>query len=125
MQVRHGEWGSGIDLAQRPADGVRRAAVLTGQRRFANPLCDMHAIAIFYGRLRECADAERRSIALTAPVELGAFRALLTANDPDLRDALSAPTVRIAVNDVLSPRGAEIIVRPGDEIAFMPPFSGG
>ena len=112
-------------MAQRPADGVRRAAVLTGQRRFANPLCDMHAIAIFYGRLRECADAERRSIALTAPVELGAFRALLTANDPDLRDALSAPTVRIAVNDVLSPRGAEIIVRPGDEIAFMPPFSGG
>jgi len=85
----------------------------------------MNAIAIFYGRLRECAGAERRSIALAAPVDLDAFRALVATDDPDLRDALSAPAVRIAVNDVLSPRGAEIIVRPGDEIAFMPPFSGG
>jgi molybdopterin synthase sulfur carrier subunit len=52
-----------------------------------------------------------------------ALRDWLGRDDPALRDALCAPTVRIAVNDELVLADAPLSAE--DEIAFMPPVSGG
>jgi molybdopterin synthase sulfur carrier subunit len=70
----------------------------------------------FFGRLRDAAPA--------GPVppgvrDTGALRAWLAADRPELLD----PSIRIAVNDEIvlgeRPLGGD------DEIAFLPPMSGG
>jgi len=71
---------------------------------------------LFFGRLRDGAPA--------GPVppgirDTGALRAWLARGRPELLDA----SVRIAVNDemILGNRALE----EGDEVAFLPPMSGG
>lgn len=83
------------------------------------------ARALFFGRLRDHAGAESRDVALDAPVDIAEFRRRLTAGDVGLEAALAARTVRIAINAVLLPASAPCTIAPGDEVAFMPLFSGG
>ena len=53
------------------------------------------------------------------------LRARLAELNPDLADMLRAKTVRIAVNQELVADEAETAVSAGDEIALLPPLSGG
>jgi molybdopterin synthase sulfur carrier subunit len=79
---------------------------------------------IYCGRLQDAAGLREREVAL--PVEIdtaAALRDWLTRDDPALRAALRDPSVRIVVNDTMVRENAPIA--PGDEIAFMPPVSGG
>lgn len=78
------------------------------------------ATILFFGRLR---DAVGRST-LTATLPDGVhdtdgIRAWLARDHPALRDA----SVRIAVNAEL--RSGNVPLADGDEIAFLPPMSGG
>lgn len=43
----------------------------------------------------------------------------------DLADAVRAETVKVAVNGVLLADKTALSVRDGDEVAFLPPVSGG
>lgn len=81
--------------------------------------------ARFFGRLREQAGASGRAVMLPAPVSLAEYRALVAMEDAGLLAALSDPVIRVALNGDLLPRGATPSVGPGDEVAFLPPFSGG
>lgn len=83
------------------------------------------ARVLFFGRLRDAAGCSEREIALDGTVDLGALRRLASSGDRDLEAALAAPSVRVAINAVLTPSGWACEVFPGDEVAFMPPFSGG
>ena len=74
------------------------------------------------GRLRDAAGWRERKLD-TAPSSLSALRALLASEDALLGEALSATSVQAAVNKVLV-RG-DIALAAGDEVAFMPPMSGG
>ena len=74
------------------------------------------------GRLREAAGWRERSLD-AAPSSLSALRVLLGEEDPVLADALAAPSVQAAVNKTLV-RG-DVALASGDEVAFMPPMSGG
>ena len=74
------------------------------------------------GRLREAAGWRERSLD-PAPSSLSALRALLGAEDAMLGEALAATSVQAAVNKVLA-RG-DVALSPDDEVAFMPPMSGG
>ena len=79
---------------------------------------------VYCGRLQDAAGMRWRDVELPAEVTTAhAVRDWLTQNDPALRSALMDSSVRIVVNDelVLDDRP----VAPGDEIAFMPPVSGG
>ena len=74
------------------------------------------------GRLRDVAGWRERSLD-AAPSSLAALRALLAEEDEALGEALNGKGVQAAVNKALT-RG-DAALAPGDEIAFLPPMSGG
>ncbi len=74
------------------------------------------------GRLRDIAGWRERVID-PAPATLEALRLLLAGQDRALGEALTGPSVQTAVNKTLA-RG-DVALQAGDEIAFMPPMSGG
>jgi molybdopterin synthase sulfur carrier subunit len=77
---------------------------------------------VLLGRLRDIAGWRTRAID-PGPSTLNALRDLLSREDAALGEALSGPGVQAAVNKALT-RG-DIDLAPGDEIAFLPPMSGG
>lgn len=83
------------------------------------------ARVLFFGRLRDAAGCSEREIALDRAIDLLALRRLASLGDSNLEAALAAPTVRVALNAALLPVAVSCSVSPGDEVAFMPPFSGG
>jgi molybdopterin synthase sulfur carrier subunit len=79
---------------------------------------------VYCGRLQDAAG--RRSAEVDPPAEVAtalAVRDWISADDQSLRDALRDPSVRIVVNDEVLIGDRH--VGPDDEIAFMPPVSGG
>lgn len=76
---------------------------------------------VFLGRLEDVAGASGIEVPLAATVE-----DLLTALEPALAAALREPRVKRAVNGVLlRDSDASIPLKAGDEVAFLPPVSGG
>ena len=71
---------------------------------------------LFLGRLRDAAGADERTVPTQPTVA-----ALIASFGPELAAALRSDKVRVAVNGVLS--AAELA--DGDEVAFLPPVSGG
>jgi molybdopterin synthase sulfur carrier subunit len=58
-----------------------------------------------------------------AMADAGALLALLSERAPAVASVLSHPSVRVEVNGVIGGRDATIA--DGDEVAVLPPFSGG
>ena len=79
---------------------------------------------LYFGRLSDAAGAREVTVDLPAEIaDTDALRDWLGKGDPILLDRLSDPRVLVAVNQVLA-RGSAVIGRD-DEIAFLPPVSGG
>jgi molybdopterin synthase sulfur carrier subunit len=74
------------------------------------------------GRLRDVAGWRERTLD-APPATVSALRALLAREDPVLGEALAGRGVQAAVNKALV--RADAAIAPGDEIAFLPPMSGG
>jgi molybdopterin synthase sulfur carrier subunit len=77
---------------------------------------------LMLGRLRDVAGWRERTLD-PAPATLSALRLLLAGEDAALGEALAGAGVQAAVNKALT-RG-DVALQPGDEIAFLPPMSGG
>ena len=77
---------------------------------------------LLLGRLRDVAGWRERTFN-PPPATLSALRALLSQDDPALGEALAGKGVQAAVNKVLT--RDDLALNPGDEIAFLPPMSGG
>lgn len=79
----------------------------------------MAARLVFLGRLAD--------IAGTAELlaEAGPLAAVIAALDPPLAAAVQEPRIRIARNGELIADRGSIVVADDDEIAFLPPVSGG
>jgi len=73
---------------------------------------------VFLGRLEDVAGGREMSVAA------GALADVLAALTPALAEAVQAPRVRLALNGVLV-GGQGLVLAPGDELAFLPPVSGG
>ena len=71
---------------------------------------------LFLGRLQDAAGAGERSVEYQADVA-----ALIESFEAGLADALRSDKVRVAVNGSI---GATAL-SDGDEVAFLPPVSGG
>ena len=80
------------------------------------------AKVVLLGRLRDVAGWRERTLA-SPPATLSALRDLLAQEDPALGEALTGKGVQAAVNKALVREDAAL--SPGDEIAFLPPMSGG
>jgi molybdopterin synthase sulfur carrier subunit len=76
---------------------------------------------VFLGRLEDLAGTAERDLPLAGPTPLPDILATLPA---DLAAALAAPRIRLAVNGTLAAQ-AGLTVAPDDELAFLPPVSGG
>ena len=74
------------------------------------------------GRLRDVAGWRERTLD-TPPATLSALRDLLTREDAALGEALAGRGVQAAINKALT-RG-DVALAANDEIAFLPPMSGG
>ena len=79
------------------------------------------AMLLFLGRLEDLAGAPSRTVPLAGPTPLADLLAQLA---PELAAALSAPRIRLALNGTLA-APAGLVVADGDELAFLPPVSGG
>jgi molybdopterin synthase sulfur carrier subunit len=76
---------------------------------------------VFLGKLADIAGAERT---LDGP-DAKDWAALLATLEPEVAAALADSRVKVAVNGVVLADRAALVARPGDEIAFLPPVSGG
>ena len=79
----------------------------------------MTARLVFLGRLEDAAGAAERE------VTAGPLEAVLASLAPDLAVALLGERVRMALNGVVIAERGGIVLRDGDELAFLPPVSGG
>ena len=78
---------------------------------------------LLFGRLRDVAGWRERRVR-PAPAALSALQgADLAAEDAALGEALAGPGVQAAVDKAIV-RG-DVALRPGAEVAFLPPMSGG
>ena len=83
----------------------------------------MLVTARFFASLREALGCESMPLEIGCATVAGARAALAIALTATQRDALAAPGVRVAVNQSLAQDDAAL--REGDEIAFLPPVTGG
>lgn len=79
----------------------------------------MAARLVFLGRLEDVAGATEHAV---AP---GPLEAILAALDPALAVELLGDRVRIALNGRLLTDHGGVTLADGDELAFLPPVSGG
>lgn len=82
------------------------------------------ATVVPLGKLADVAGAPSLALALPLAAELD-WEGLKAALPPLLADALDDPRVRIAVNGALVPNKLKLQAGAGDEIALLPPVSGG
>ncbi len=78
---------------------------------------------LFFGKLGDIAGGRARDFPLGAANTVSALKAAIAKGDPVLGDALAAASVRCIVNEEMTHGDAAIT--DDDEIAFMPPVSGG
>lgn len=74
---------------------------------------------VFLGRLADLAGVPERV------VDPGALETILAAMPSDLAVALLDDRIRIALNGELIAERGGIVLAAGDELAFLPPVSGG
>lgn len=79
----------------------------------------MTAKLVFLGRLEDLAGMPELM------VEPGALAAVLAKLDPALAIELLGERVRMALNGRLIGEAGNVVLEPGDELAFLPPVSGG
>lgn len=75
---------------------------------------------VFLGKLADLAGEGEREIA--APLD---WQSLVDALEPDLANAVAGAKVRVAVNGAVLADKAALAAADGDEIALLPPVSGG
>lgn len=81
---------------------------------------------LFFGKLRDIAGAGELPLPAGAiGCQLSGLPALIAEGNPDLTQALSHSSVRVALNLEIVARGADPYLTVGSEVAYMPPMSGG
>lgn len=79
---------------------------------------------LFFGKLADTAAGREKDWLLDAEtMTVATLIKAIGEKDARLGEVLSAPSVRYAVNEAIVDRDAPIA--DGDEIAFLPPVSGG
>ncbi|MEE4453781.1 MoaD/ThiS family protein [Novosphingobium resinovorum] len=86
----------------------------------------MQAKLVFLGRLEEMAGRPFQDIAASAPLDwTDVIGWLGDCCSTALLDAVRGEKVRVAINGALVADKEGLILSDGDELAFLPPVSGG
>ena len=83
----------------------------------------MHVTVRFFASLREAIGRDAIRLELTAATVAEVRRRLQGLLEPMQWEALGATGVQVAVNQAIV-RG-DVALQPGDEVAFLPPVTGG
>jgi molybdopterin synthase sulfur carrier subunit len=75
---------------------------------------------VFLGKLADLAGAPEREV--QAPLD---WKALVAALAGDLGDALAGEKIKVAVNGTVLANKTVLSAKDGDEVALLPPVSGG
>lgn len=75
---------------------------------------------VFLGRLEDAAGTPEMTVPHRPSLDH-----LIAALEPGLAQALRGPRVKLAVNGILLRDTDAPVLKEGDEIAFLPPVSGG
>lgn len=78
---------------------------------------------LFFGALGDKAGSESKSLELASGNTPEALRETLARDNPELGWALAEPQVMVAVNQALA--DWQTPLADGDEVAFLPPVTGG
>lgn len=79
---------------------------------------------LFFGRLSDVAGTDRMDIAIhTSITTIAVLRDHLGQGNDALTRALNEPQVMVALNQILVDWDCNL--QPGDEVAFLPPVTGG
>ena len=77
---------------------------------------------IFLGKLADLAGAAERELLLASPLNWGG---LVSQFDEVLRGEVCCEKVRVALNGSVLRDKSDLLAGEGDEVAFLPPVSGG
>ena len=75
---------------------------------------------VFLGRLEDAAGGAERLVEPVASLD-----SLLARLEPELASALRAERIKLALNGALISDRTSLRFKDGDELAFLPPVSGG
>ncbi len=79
---------------------------------------------LFFGKLGDLAGGRTRDISIPKPeTTVAQLISLIGDDDPALGGALRDASVRIVVNEQFS--SLDTVISENDEVAFLPPVSGG
>lgn len=86
----------------------------------------MAAKLVFLGRLEELAGSGDGALPVDGPLGWTALMERLSgAYSPDLAELVAGARVKVALNGALVADKHALTLNDGDEIAFLPPVSGG
>lgn len=83
----------------------------------------MHLRVLFFAGLRDQSGTGELAFSSAAPLAVGDLSAELARRYPQLAEGLHSSGVRVAVNEEFV--GTNHQLTDGDEVAFIPPVSGG
>lgn len=81
---------------------------------------------LFFGKLADVAGYSEAPLpAFDGRLAAADLIALITAGNSDLAEALADPVNRLCLNQAMVPPGVDVEIASTDEVAFLPPMSGG
>ncbi len=77
----------------------------------------------FFAMLKGLAGTETKEYAVAAPISIESLKELIKKDFPSLSQIIDSRSLLISVNQEFASK--ETLVKDGDEVGFLPPFSGG
>ena len=77
----------------------------------------------YFASLRDIAEKEEDSLDIENPITIDQLSDIISKTAPKIGAIIREKKVMISVNQEMA--SADTIIHDGDEVAFLPPFSGG
>ena len=77
----------------------------------------------YFASLKSIAEKEEDSLDIENPISIDQLSDIISKTAPKMGAVIREKKVMISVNQEMA--SADTIIRDGDEVAFLPPFSGG
>jgi len=77
----------------------------------------------YFASLKSIAEKEEDSLDIENPISIDQLSDIISKTAPKMGAVIREKKVMISVNREMA--SADTIIRDGDEVAFLPPFSGG
>ena len=77
----------------------------------------------FFASLKTIAEMEEKFIEVSNPISMDQLSEIILKTSPKMEEFIREKKVMISVNEEMA--DSDTIIHDGDEVAFLPPFSGG